>query len=153
MAGFAFTFPWVVQDWTTGQLTQNRADGELLDPDTDQPVDVFDVNGQMTTLKTGPFGTLAPFTSHVRHGIARFGEVRTLVISDGALNSSEQAIQAAADAAAARAAIELIAETASEIAYFYRDTEGDIWVTGEPVLVGGGVPRLDANGDPVVIFP
>ena len=153
MAGFAFTFPWVVQDWTTGQLTQNRADGELLDPDTDQPVDVFDVNGQMTTLKTGAFGTLAPFTSHVRHGIARFGEVRTLVISDGALNSSEQAIQAAADAAAARAAIELIAETASEIAYFYRDTEGDIWVTGEPVLVGGGVPRLDANGDPVVIFP
>ena len=153
MAGFAFTFPWVVQDWTTGQLTQNRTDGELLDPDTDQPVEVFDVNGQMTALKTGPFGTLAPFTSHVRHGIARFGEVRTLVISDGALNSSEQAIQAAADAAAARAAVEAIAETASEIAYFYRDTEGDIWVTGEPVLVGGGVPRLDANGDPVVIFP
>ena len=152
MAGFAFTFPWVVQDWTTGQLTQNRADGELLDPDTDQPVDVFDVNGQMTTLKTGPFGTLAPFTAILRHGIARFGEVRTLVISDGALNSSEQAIQAAADAAAARAAVELIAETASEIAYFYRDTEGDIWVTNEPVLVGGGVPRLDANGDPVVLF-
>ena len=69
------------------------------------------------------------------------------------MNSSEQAIQAAADAAAARAAVELIAETASEIAYFYRDTEGDIWVTNEPVLVGGGVPRLDANGDPVVIFP
>ena len=152
MAGFAFTFPWVVQDWTTGQLTQNRADGELLDPDTEQPVEVFDVNGQMTTLKTGPFGTLAPFTSHVRHGIARFGEVRTLVISDGALNSSEQAIQAAADAAAARAAVEAIAETASEIAYFYRDTEGDIWVTNVPVLVGGGVPRLDANGDPVVLF-
>lgn len=153
MAGFAFTFPWVVQDWTSGQLTQNRADGELLDPDTDQPVEVFDVNGQMTALKTGPFGTLAPFTANLRHGIARFGEVRTLVISDGALNSSEQAIQAAADAAAARAAVEAIAETASEIAYFYRDTEGDIWVTNEPVLVGGGVPRLDANGDPVVIFP
>ena len=45
-----------------------------------------------------------------------------------------------------------IAATASEVAYFYRDTEGDIWVTGEPVLVGGGVPRLDANGDPVVLF-
>ena len=154
MAGFAFTFPWVVQDWTTGQLTQNRADGELLDPDTDQPVDVFDVNGQMTTLKTGPFGTLAPFTANLRHGIARFGEVRTLVISDGALNSSEQAIQAAADAAAARAAVESIAVNATEYSYMFRDPAGDIWVSETPVAIGiGGKPRVDEHGDVWVDFP
>ena len=56
------------------------------------------------------------------------------------------------DAASMRATVEAIASTASEVAYFYRDSAGDIWVSGDPVLVGGGVPRIDANGDPVVVF-
>ena len=68
------------------------------------------------------------------------------------MSALETATQAPADAASMRATVEAIAATASEVAYFYRDTEGDIWVTGGPVLVGGGVPRLDANGDPVVLF-
>lgn len=152
MAGFAYTFPWTVVDWTTGELTKNRTDGELLDPETNLPVAVVDANGTPVPLKTGPFGTLEPFTAPIGRGIARFGEVRSLVISDSTLDSSDQATRAAAAAEAAAASVAYIADTATEIAYFYRDPAGDIWISDSPVLVGGGVPRIDANGDPVVVF-
>ena len=152
MAGFAYTFPWTVIDWTTGELTKNRTDGELLDPETNLPVAVVDANGTPVPLKTGPFGTLEPFTAPIGRGIARFGEVRSLVISDSTLDSSDQATRAAAAAEAAAATVAQIAETATEISYFYRDTNGDIWISATPVLTGGGVPRLNSDGDPVIVF-
>ena len=103
-------------------------------------------------MSTGPSGVTAPFHAQIPYGRVRFGGVEAAVFSIESMSALETATQAAADAAAMRATVEAIAATASEVAYFYRDTEGDIWVTGEPVLVGGGVPRLDANGDPVVLF-
>ena len=152
MAGYAYTFPWVVVDWTTRALTANRDDGELLDPDTGLPVEVLDNNGLPTSLRTGPFGILEPFTSGLTSGIARFGEVRSLVISDSALDSSDQARSSAQSAQAALDSILRIEENAAEISYLYRDANGDVWVSDTPVVVAGGRPRIDEAGDVWVDF-
>ena len=152
MAQYGYNFPWVVIDRMDGQPTANRTDGQLLDPVTRDVVQVVDANGAAVPLRTGPYGVLANFTADILYGLAKFGDTETLVMSDECLNALEEARDAKAEAAAAREAVERVAETATEIAYFYRDGAGDIYVSDTPVLVGGGVPRLDSNGDPVVVF-
>ena len=151
MSDYAFTFPWIARDYTAGTPASDRVDGVLEGPDG-QVVATYDETGAPAPLRTGASGVVRPFRSSVVRGVARFGEARAVCVSDEAFESHEAALAAAAEAAATRAAVEQFAENASEVAYFYRDSAGDIWVSGDPVLVGGGVPRLDANGDPVVVF-
>ena len=151
MATYHYTLPWTVLDVGNNSLVLNRSDGILLD-DQGNEHPVTTPAGVPANVSTGPSGVTAPFHAQIPYGRVRFGGVEAAVFSIESMSALETATQAAADAASMRATVEAIAATASEIAYFYRDTEGDIWVTGEPVLVGGGVPRLDANGDPVVLF-
>ena len=148
---FAYNFAWIAWDYNAGTVASDRTDGVLEGPDG-QIVPTFDENDAPAPLRTGASGVVRPFRADVVRGVARFGEARAVVISDDGFESHEAALAAAAEAAATRAAVEQFAENASEVAYFYRDAQGDIWVSGDPVLVGGGVPRLDANGDPVVVF-
>ena len=155
MATYHYTLPWTVLDVGNNSLVLNRSDGILLD-DQGNEHPVTTPAGVPANVSTGPSGVTAPFHAQIPYGRVRFGSVEdaveAAVFSIESMAALETATQAAADAASMRATVEAIAATASEVAYFYRDTEGDIWVTGEPVLVGGGVPRLDANGDPVVLF-
>ena len=152
MASFAYSFPWVVHDWATGALTTNRSDGLLLDASTQQPVQAFDNNGLPAPLRTGPYGTLEPFTSSVRRGIAQFGSVKTLVISDDALDSSVQAQQAAAAAQAAADSVAGIAATATQIRYVGTNPDGRIWVSSTPVL-NGGTLIITADDRVAAVFP
>lgn len=148
---YSFTFPWIAWDYTLDGLAADRSDGVLKDPDG-VVVATFDENGAPAPLRTGAAGIVRPFQAEIPRGVAWFGEGRAVVISDDAFESHDAAIAAAADAAATRAAVERLADNAQEIAYFYRDAQGSIWLSATPVLVGGGVPRIDANGDPVVVF-
>ena len=152
MATYHYTLPWTVLDVGNNSLVLNRSDGILID-DQGNEHPVTTPAGVPANVSTGPSGVTAPFHAQIPYGRVRFGGVEAAVFSIESMSALETATQAAADAAEMRVIVEAIAATASEVAYFYRDSEGDIWVTGEPVLVGGGVPRLDANGDPVVIFP
>ena len=156
MATYHYTLPWTVLDVGNNALVLNRSDGVLLD-DQGNEHPVTTPAGVPANVSTGPSGVTAPFHAQIPYGRVRFGGVESAVeaavFSIESMAALETATQAAADAAEMRIIVEAIAATASEVAYFYRDSEGDIWVTGEPVLVAGGVPRLDANGDPVVIFP
>lgn len=149
---YAYTFNWVVYDRQTKTIASSRSDGHLEDKTTKALIKTFDVNGLEVPLRTDSAGILAEFYADATSAHAVFGETRSLVISDYALDAKAEALAAAADAAATRAAVERIAETATEVAYFYRDGAGDIYVSDTPVMVGGGVPRLDSNGDPVVVF-
>lgn len=151
MSDYAFTFPWIAWDYTAGTPASDRVDGVLEGPDG-QVVATYDETGAPAPLRTGASGVVRPFRSSVVRGVARFGEARAVCVSDEAFESHEAAVAAAAEAAATRAAVERIAENATEIAYFYRDPAGDLWISPTPVLIGGGVPRIDENGDPVVVF-
>lgn len=153
MAQYGFTFPWVLIDRVTNQPSGDRVDGQSLHPVTREPVPVYDMLGQQVSLRTGPYGIISTFTADVSAGVARFGETETVVISDAGLNATDTALAAAADAKAARDAIELLAGTATEITYLYRDAAGDVWVSETPVIIGGGRPRVDSNGDVWVDFP
>ena len=151
MAVYRYTIPWVMFDSNAGELIKNRNDGVLLDA-AGTTVPTKTLLGVPTQVQTGPHGTTVAFTAEIPFGHVRIGTVTSAVWADEQANALGIAQQAAADAAAMRAAVELIADTATEIAYFYRDPAGDIWISDSPVLVGGGVPRIDVNGDPVVVF-
>ena len=151
MAVYTYSIPWAVFDSDAADFVRNRDDGVLLDA-SGATIPTNSLLGVASPVRTGPHGTTVAVTASIPFGHVRFGAVTTAVWADEQANALATAQQAAADAASMRATVEAIASTASEVAYFYRDSSGDIWVSGEAVLVGGGVPRIDANGDPVVVF-
>ena len=152
MATYHYTLPWPVLDVATGQLLAGRTDGVLID-DVGNAQPVTTPAGLPTDVVTGPTGVTAPFRAQIPYGRVRFGTVEAAVFSNENMGSLQAAQAAAADAAATRAAVEFIAENATEISYMYRDAAGDVWVSEEPVVVGGGRPRLDPYGDVWVDFP
>lgn len=151
MTVYRYTIPWLVIDDATGDPVRNRSDGVLFDP-SGTAVPAKTLLGVATAIQTGPKGTTVDFTAEIPMGYVRFGSVETAVWADAQANALPVAEQAAAEAAAMRAQVATIAENASEVAYFYRDANGDIWISDTPVLVGGGVPRVNVDGDPVVVF-
>ena len=151
MTLYNYHWPWVVWDYAASMPATDRVDGILKDP-AGNTVPTFDETGAPAPLRTGASGVVRPFQAEIPRGVAHFGEGRAVVISDDAFDAREQALAAAADAAATRAAVERLADNAQEIAYFYRDAQGSIWLSATPVLVGGGVPRINEDGDPVVVF-
>lgn len=152
MSSYGYTFPWVVIDRVTNELSASRSDGVLVDPDTGQVVQTVDGNGAATPLRTGPYGVLAPFYADIRVGVARFGETETLVISDRGLNALDEADRALEEASAARAAVDAIAATATTVRYVGQDPDGRIWVSSTPVL-DGGLMVIEDDGRVAALFP
>lgn len=153
MATYTYGHYFVVYDARTGLLSANRSDGRLLDH-FGAEVEARDLNGIVVPLRTGPAGVIENFTAEISHGTAEFGTVRTTVFSDAAMDGADAARAAQTAAEAAAASVQWIADNATELSYLTRDPNGDVWVHEDPVLVGGGKPRIDpVTGDVTVFFP
>ena len=152
---YHYTLPWVVLDTSdpnTPRLVAGRTDGVLVDRDGNQ-VDATTPLGMPTQIVTSSAGTTVPFQATVPAGRVRFGNVEAAVFADENLDAAERAEAAAQTAKDALSAIQHIGETATELSYFRRDSNGDVWVTELPVIDGtGGKPRVTSDGEVVIAF-
>lgn len=149
---YHFTMPWPVLDVLENTLVKDRNDGVLLANDGTE-VQATTPLGVVSPIRTGPSGTTSAFLAPIPAGRVRFGTVEAAVFADENMIAAPLAEKAAADAAATRAAVEHLAANASEISYLRRDANGDVWVTQDPVVSGGGFPRVTPEGDVIVSFP
>lgn len=150
---YHFTLPWVVLDRDTMTLVKDRTDGVLIDRDGNE-VAVMTPMGVPTKISTSPVGTTLSFNAPVSMGRARFGNVEAAVFADENLDAAERAEAALAAAREVVEHVQWIGENATEVSYFRRDANGDVWVTEHPVIDGtGGKPRITTDRDVVITFP
>lgn len=148
---YHFTLPWVVLDHTTGVTVPNRSDGVLLDRNGVQ-VETTTPYGVPTRISTSPAGTTAAFMAPIPAGRVRFGKVDAPVWADENMDAAERAEAAQAAAQQVLDTVTSIAQNATEVTYFGRTPEGDVYVSPVPIVTGGGRPRVTPSGDVVITF-
>ena len=150
---YHYTLPFLVLDSVTGVPVPGRTDGVLLDGDGNE-VATTTPYGVPTRVTTSPVGTTAPFLANIPAGRVRFGTVDTAVWADENFTAAERAEQAAALAQQTLDKVTWIGEHASEVSYFRRDANGDVWVTELPVInpADAGRARVTNDGDVIISF-